>query len=565
MVKYGNIITINGGLKSAGNVYDEIIGDKYIKRIGEVDLGSLSFTDVLTPFGNGTFKSTLPNDAKAGPEPTISANIKSSVYSVTYTNAVPTSDKVIAVWGISKDFITKDTSYSDASTFKSALSGVLLYYELAIPVEYELVEPIIPIGKAGITEARISPNTDKLSAPFCGDITYTLADIYVPELKSINYITKITEITWSELKSLRDGGNLTPGMQYRITDYQCTTTQVNTQSANHQFDIIVIADDVDKLNENARACLHDGDTYFANTKFESWELKYRLDNDTTEFEWADSTNGKGIIYWMKDEYDNECPYDFKNIQYKYNNKWMYTFNNATDSNNIVDGSIQGYTNNIINNKIKSRYSNNKYQIAINIFNIGCHHNTLKNNCYNNIFGNGCMYNILENNCYSNTFGNSCNNNILKICCNANVFNNNSGANILYNLCSSNQFGYWCQYNILYSNCSRNNFSNYCEHNILYTECMSNNFNTYCCYNTFENHCRYIYIGKSYVEHIIVESGNMNMTITSTQTTSSANALQNFKIAQGVNNTGVTKTISHDTVNDTFQTIYKPVGSTEVEV
>jgi hypothetical protein len=26
-------------------------------------------------------------------------------------------------------------------------------------------------------------------------------------------------------------------------------------------------------------------------------------------------SGKGIIYYMKDEYNNECPYDFKNIQF----------------------------------------------------------------------------------------------------------------------------------------------------------------------------------------------------------------------------------------------------------
>jgi hypothetical protein len=44
-------------------------------------------------------------------------------------------------------------------------------------------------------------------------------------------------------------------------------------------------------------------------------LKYCLDNDTTRFEWADANNGKGVIYWMRDEFGNEAPYDFKNIQF----------------------------------------------------------------------------------------------------------------------------------------------------------------------------------------------------------------------------------------------------------
>ena len=51
----------------------------------------------------------------------------------------------------------------------------------------------------------------------------------------------IQEITWSALKTLKDGGNLTPGQLYRITDYTCTTTQTDTQSAGHVFDIIVLA------------------------------------------------------------------------------------------------------------------------------------------------------------------------------------------------------------------------------------------------------------------------------------------------------------------------------------
>lgn len=123
-------------------------------------------------------------------------------------------------------------------------------------------------------------------------------------------------ITYANLKALRDGGNLVPGTWYRITDYACTTTQQDTQSANHAFDIIVRADDESHLNENAYAAHHEGDTYFANCKLEAWQLKYCLDNDIRRFAWADDENGKGVVYLMKDEWNNECPYDFKNIMFK---------------------------------------------------------------------------------------------------------------------------------------------------------------------------------------------------------------------------------------------------------
>ena len=76
----------------------------------------------------------------------------------------------------------------------------------------------------------------------------------------INAANSQIAITYSELKELRDNKQLVPGVQYRITDYQCTTTQEGTKSAEHQFDIIVTADSENVLNEKARACLHkDGD------------------------------------------------------------------------------------------------------------------------------------------------------------------------------------------------------------------------------------------------------------------------------------------------------------------
>lgn len=87
-----------------------------------------------------------------------------------------------------------------------------------------------------------------------------------------NAITShMQETTHAELVALRDAGSLVPGRQYRITDYTCTTTQAETQSAGNRFDVIVIADSTDKLNENARACLTAGDAYFsgAGAKLES--------------------------------------------------------------------------------------------------------------------------------------------------------------------------------------------------------------------------------------------------------------------------------------------------------
>lgn len=127
-------------------------------------------------------------------------------------------------------------------------------------------------------------------------------------------------ITYNELLTLKNNNNLTAGTYYRITDYQCTTPSSNTniRSAGNQFDIIVQALDVNILDVNAHAINHANDTYFQNNNLLAWELKYDIDGTINSYEWsaAGENSFRGIIFYMKDEFENECYYDFKNIQHK---------------------------------------------------------------------------------------------------------------------------------------------------------------------------------------------------------------------------------------------------------
>lgn len=144
--------------------------------------------------------------------------------------------------------------------------------------------------------------------------------------------TKVISKTYSELATLKANGDLVPGQYYRITDYVTKTNgTVNgnlgiARSAEHPFDIIVTATSANTLSEEAFAVQHSGDSYFANSDLSVWKLWYCLDNDSTRFEWADTSNGKGVIYRMIDEFGNDLPYDFKNIQFK-----RYKITATTDS------------------------------------------------------------------------------------------------------------------------------------------------------------------------------------------------------------------------------------------
>ena len=359
-----------------------------------------------------------------------------------------------------------------------------------------------------------------------------------------NTFEGMEEITYADLVTKRNNSQLIPGKSYRITDYVTTATQSDTQSANHAFDVIVIADANNKLNENAHAIQHSGDMYFYGQKLESWEIKYCIDNDANRFAWADTTNGKGVIYYMKDEYDNECGYDFKNIQMKYykitatttkaaglvdtysasrqvgvstgsleppnctvdssDYEWRYTFdlflNNAHK-----DYSLNKYSSDIKychGNKINSSYdkkgtssSTTNKQRFINIISFRndgttsiCHGNTFGYANFNFSFGDDCYINNFGSNCYSNSFGSNCYSNSFGSNCKFNTFSNYCNHNIFGNNCDSNSFDANCGSNIFGIGCDSNNFSTMCNANIFGDNCHDNTFGFNCNYNTCGNSC-----------------------------------------------------------------------------
>ena len=387
-----------------------------------------------------------------------------------------------------------------------------------------------------------------------GSITSSKIDSSVASTEYVNNaianidVAQSISITWSDLKTKRDAGQLTPGMQYRITDYACTTTQSNTKSAGHQFDIIVVADDESTLNETARAAKHEDDTYFANNDLSAWQIWYCLNNDTTRFAWADETNGKGVIYRMIDEFNNDVPYDFKNIQFRrvdantitvirgeYYNDFsskIETFFNSTkntlpfkyqylewrDSSQAVDegfADLLGMTDEelkdsglfyaILDDKERHRRYENPGLLAsvdsitdsnskwIYTFNS----NTFTDNSLDG-YSTYIFYNeigiylidrvgYLSNNCF---FGNNCYSNIFGNDCHSNTFGNSCDSNTFGNDYCSNTFGNYCYSNIFGNSCEYNTFGNSCDSNTFGNSCDSNTFGNSCYFNTFGDSCFY---------------------------------------------------------------------------
>ena len=387
-------------------------------------------------------------------------------------------------------------------------------------------------------------------------------------------LDKVIEISYNDLVTLRGSSKLVPGQQYRITDYTCTTTQANTKSAGHQFDIIVTADDESTLNEEARAALHTGDEYFSGCSLNAWKIWYCLDNDTTRFAWADSTNGKGVIYRMIDEWSNDVPYDFKNIQFA--RDWSvvapdsrlagiiycYTFSvfldgfieDATASDESVKAKecIESDEGGLFGNNVIRTYQNlgvcflNGIVFVTDWASFGVNHysNTFGNNCSSNTLGNECYSNTFGNYCYSNTFGNECYSNTFGSNCYSNTFGNEYYSNTFGNYCYYNTFGNNCNSNTFGNDCSGNTFGNYCSSNTFGNNCSSNTFGNNCSSNTFGNDCIYIKFASdssastkyNYYQNNYFGDGCQYIVFTGAETASSAQRVQSYNFAQGLQGT-----------------------------
>lgn len=441
-------------------------------------------------------------------------------------------------------------------------------------------------------------------------------------IENLGLHNAMLNVTYSELKSLRDNSQLVPGRQYRITDYVTTTTQSNTQSAGHRFDVIVIADDVNVLNENARAIQHVGDNYFSNSDLNTWELKYCLDNGTDRFAWADdsedytinlplsdsirnllqqyfgdnayipgvitfkywnhrfndpnceewmgidyyaATNvnlpgdnrlliayphgtklysniafsetlsiaynydiegncffingqvapdlgpidtlptvlieekGKGVIYYMKDEFNNECSYDFKNITFKVDGSYRWTFHGIRGDKSLKQeyrcelNVIKPYWN----SSTKKFTLNNNVFIDENVdYDVPCVGNIIEENCYNNKFGSNIVWNRLGPYSDGNTFGNEIKHNTT-----LSRFSNNTLGNEIHH----NSFG---------TQVKNNTLGNYIEHCQFGNGCITN-------------------LLASYSRNVIFENGVYRVQLNGPNA-SEDNYLQNYTVCNGLN-------------------------------
>ena len=132
------------GMKSAGSAHDEIRYNKAtqkwekVVRIGEVDMGDMEWT--LTP--QMYFRALLPSDSIAPTNTDYNGFICAKYERVDF-NLIYGQQVASPCFGIPANnpvCCVVDSSYTDAASFKAAMAGVMLYYELANPIVTEIQE-----------------------------------------------------------------------------------------------------------------------------------------------------------------------------------------------------------------------------------------------------------------------------------------------------------------------------------------------------------------------------------------------------------------------------------------
>jgi len=158
-------------LRAAGSVADMLYSDHVDVRVGVVDLGTLSWTGSSTS-ESGVYRmysDGIKGLAKGSQYGSTLAVAECAHYPIISANATYAKDTGIAIDALGNLYVYDPnyTTVADIASFKTAMSGVLLFYELATPTTTH-ISPALPMTyriEEGGTESIVVPEGEVSAAP----------------------------------------------------------------------------------------------------------------------------------------------------------------------------------------------------------------------------------------------------------------------------------------------------------------------------------------------------------------------------------------------------------------
>lgn len=186
-VTSGGSAVFADGMKSANMVSDELTGTKAVKRVGKVDLGTLSWNLASNRFyaqisGCSSRSSGVSNMITAA-YPTRN-NASPSISGVQANGEYCQSLNYVVIY---------DTNYATTAAFTTAMSGKYLYYELDTPVEYTLDSDVnlnYRVDDFGTETLLPQNNATPTTAPIIYDVRYAMNAVDTLRNLPKNYISK---------------------------------------------------------------------------------------------------------------------------------------------------------------------------------------------------------------------------------------------------------------------------------------------------------------------------------------------------------------------------------------
>jgi len=221
------------GLVKVGDVADELIADgdgkarKAIKRFGKVDLGTLEWSIGGDSGVSGFYQRAI-----------ISSRVLTEHYAfVSGNNTYSTvNDKTIFSHVGSNYVSIRDDSYSDAASFKAAMSGVYLYYELTTPLEYTLDTPIdmtYRVDDFGTETAQVLSGGNLVDA----DI-YKTAPLNYDVVYSLNVVDTVRNLNRNYL-GLQGTNNTFAAIASALAAYGLTMSLGTYDSTNEYYPVTI--------------------------------------------------------------------------------------------------------------------------------------------------------------------------------------------------------------------------------------------------------------------------------------------------------------------------------------
>lgn len=268
------------GMRSAGSVMDELSKSEAVVRVGNVDLGDLSWENST----NNRFYANMPNDS-ATPR---SGGIGSigSVYNRA-TSTLQDKEFIVNTTSLSsgKRIFLKDTSHSTAPTSSDNwVNGVSLYYELATPITYTNLIYSEDGGLTGIP-FRVKYKVDK----------YSTEELIVPSdpTGAPTSTPIIADITY-QYKGGAAEETLWYGVQWNTTNSSPTLERIGSTLRHHTLPIqnsmrrcllsdtgevtYLSGEDTDKLEDGTIADLT-GESGQVMVEIPSYYIKFETDGD----------------------------------------------------------------------------------------------------------------------------------------------------------------------------------------------------------------------------------------------------------------------------------------------